>query len=230
MKRAVAGLGCGFVGVLGIRVLAANGAELAGRLLTYSYLFAAANAAVALVALSARGRVLRTAAYGALMLVFFGNSMSGWPAPYEFLPGKFQVAAFESGIDPAGVQAARWIGAHLPRDAKVACDISACSLINGYATQTAFNNYPSIFYAPAFDAEGVELVQSTGIDFVVVDTRMTSQRPVAGQYFERETPEQARMVPFPRGALRKFDTSTEVDRVYDGGPIVIYDVRKLHDA
>jgi hypothetical protein len=231
LTRTLAVLGLGFFAILGVRVLAADGAELAGRLLTYGYLFACVAAAFALTQRWTRWRRMTGAlALVAVVLVFVGNTTSGWPAPFEFVPGKFKVEGFESGVDPAGVQAARWVAANLPRKSKIACDWTACSLVGGYGPQSAYADVPGIFYTRSFDRRTRALLSDRGIDFVVVDRRITSQRPVrpgGHEYFDHETTAQKRMTPLPRWALDKFDRDPRVERVYDGGPLVVYDVRRL---
>jgi hypothetical protein len=223
--RAIALAGLAYLGVLGIRVLASDGAELAGRLLTYAYLFAALPVAVALVALGQRRRRWGPAlALGAVALVFTGNAASGWPAPYETVPGRFHVAGFESGVDPAGVAAARWIAANAPADATVACDFKACSLVGGSGPQRPLDNAPRVFTATALDARTRALIQHDDIDFVLVDRRMARQRPVTGSFFAHGG---GPSEPLPAGALAKFDGAPGVARVYDAGPIAIYDVRRL---
>ncbi|HEX3835254.1 MAG TPA: hypothetical protein VHW04_24945 [Solirubrobacteraceae bacterium] len=228
LTRTFAVLGLGFFGLLGIRFLASDGAELAGRLLTYEYLFACVAASLALTQLWTRRRGLTTTVgLIAVVLVCVGNTTSGWPAPWELVPGKFKVDAFESGVDPAGVQAARWIAANLPRNAKVACDFTACSLVGGYGSQFAFADVPGIFYSRSFNLRTRELLSERGIDYVLVDKRIASQRPVGHDYFDHETSVQEAMTPLPPWALDKFDRDPRVHRVYDGGPLVVYDVRGL---
>jgi hypothetical protein len=231
LTRTCAVLGLGLFAVLGIRFVSADGAELSGRLLTYEYVFACVAAALALTQLWTRRRRL-TSALGllAIVLVFVGNTTSGWPAPYEFVPGPFKVDAFESGVDPAGVQAARWVAANLPRNAKVACDWSACSLLNGYGRQLAYADVPGIFYSRSFDLHTRKLLSERGIEFVLIDRRITSQRPVGHDYFDSETPAEQRMAPLPSWALRKFDSDPQVDRIYDNGPMAVYDVRRVPGA
>lgn len=231
LTRSFAVFGLGFFGVIGIRLLAADGAELLGRLLTYEYLFACVAAAFALTHPWRRGSRLVTAlGLAALVLVFVGNTTSGWPAPYEFVPGKFKVDAFESGVDPAGVQAARWAAANLPRHAKVACDFTSCSLLGGYGSQSANGGLPGIFYSRSFDQRTRSLLVEHGIAFVIVDRRIASQRPVDHAYFDNETAAQKATAPLPAWALEKFNRDPRVDRVYDAGPMAVYDVRRLSGA
>jgi hypothetical protein len=149
------------------------------------------------------------------------------------VPGQFKVDGFESGVDPAGVQAARWVASNLPRSAQLACDWGACYLVNGYGSQTAYANVPGLFYSCSFDRSIRRLLSERGIQYVLVDRRIASQRPVrpsGHEYFDNETPAQEAMTPVPRCGLDKFDRDPRVRRLYDGGPFAVYDVRGVPGA
>jgi hypothetical protein len=163
------------------------------------------------------------------LLIFVGNVTSGWPPSWELVPGTFHVDGFESGVDRPGIEAARWIGAHLPPGERVACDFTACSLLDGYGRQQSVNDAPALFFASAFGRSTRRLVRDRQIDFVVVDRRLSRQRPVTGSYFPRQLP-QAGNEPIPGAALDKFDHVPGISRVYDNGPIVIYDLRGIDHA
>jgi hypothetical protein len=227
LTRTFAMLGLGFFAILGIRFLASNGAEIAGRLLTYEYLFVCVAAALALMMVRSRRQWI-TVALGLAVLIpiLVGNRTSGLPA-YVTVPGKFQVEAFEGGIDPAGVRAARWASDNLPVNAKVACDWTPCSLLGSYGRQLTYSDVPDIFYSPSFDAQTLATLSDRGIDFVLVDRRITSQVPIGHDYFNSESATQQAATPLPPSGLEKFDRSPQVDRIYDGGPVVAYDVRRL---
>jgi hypothetical protein len=231
LTRTFVVFGLGFFGLLGVRVLAADGAELYGRLLTFEYLFASVAAALALTHLWRRERrAIIALGLAAMVLVFVGNTTSGWPAPYELVPGKFKVDAFESGVDPANVAAARWVAANVPQSATVGCDFMMCSLLGGYGTQSAFTGPADIFYANSFDPSIRRLLSERGIQYVIVDKRIYSQPAVGHDYFDQETPGQEARSPVPRRALEKFTRNPHVERVYDGGTVSVYDVRGLTGA
>ena len=226
LTRTFAVLGLGFFGLLGTRLLAPDGAELLGRLLTYEYLFVCVAAALALThPWTHRRRLIMALGLGGLVLVLVGNSTSGWPAPYELVPGKFKIDAFESGVDPANVDAAQWVAANLPRNAKVACDFMTCSLVSGYGPQPANGDLPGIFYSRS-DRAARRLIAAHGIDYVIFDRRITSQRPVGHIYFDQEIAAQQAIAPLPPAVADKFDLDPLIDRIYDGGPVVVYAVRR----
>jgi hypothetical protein len=231
LTRAFAVLGLGFFGLLGVRLFVADGAELFGRLLTFEYLFASVAAALALThPWRWKRRLIVVSGLVALVLAFIGNTTSGWPAPWELVPGTFKVDAFESGVDPAAVDASRWVGANLPPNAKVACDFMMCSLVGGYGPQSANSGLADIFYAPSFDQRTRRLLSERGIEYVIVDRRIYSQQPIGHLYFDFETDGQQARSPIPLRALEKFSRSPKVDRVYDNGPVAVYDVRGLNGA
>jgi hypothetical protein len=227
LTRTFATFGLGFFVVLAIRFLASNGAEIAGRLLTYEYLFVCVAAALALRMIQSRRQWLTVLlGVAALIPILVGNRTSGLPA-YVTVPGKFHVEAFEGGIDPAGERAAQWASDNLPPNAKVACDWTPCSLLGSYGRQLTYSDVPDIFYTPSFDRRTRATLSDRGIDFVLVDRRITSQVPIGHDYFNSESATQQAATPLPKSGLDKFDRNPLVDRIYDGGPLVAYDVRRL---
>ena len=63
-----------------------------------------------------------------------------------------------------------------------------------------------------------ERIRSAGVDYLVLDYRMTRQLPRLGIYFEGGEAEQFRyMHPLASAAFDKFDGAPGFDRIYDGG-------------
>jgi hypothetical protein len=232
LMRTFAVFGLIFVGLLGVRLLASDGAELFGRLLTFEYLFMCVAAALVLTHSWRRvRRPLTVVSLVAMVLILVGNTTSGWPGPFELVPGKFKVDAFESGVDPADVEAARWVAANVPPTSKVACDFMMCALVGGYGPQAADGDLASMFYADSFNKATRRLLSERGTDYVIVDKRIYSQRPIGGHpYFDNETERQQKISPIPRRALAKFSRDPRVSRVFNDGPVSVYDVRGLNGA
>ena len=65
------------------------------------------------------------------------------------------------------------------------------------------------------------LLRDEKIAYLVTDRRMVSSNNILGYFFDVGTPSL-----WPAGAAAKFDRR-DVDRRYDGGDIVVYDVRGL---
>jgi hypothetical protein len=227
--RTFAVLGLAFLPLLGVRLFAADGAELFGRLLTYEYLFVCVAAALALThPWRRKRRPIVALGLVAMVLVFIGNTTSGWPAPWEIVPGKFKVDSFESGVDPANVDAARWVAANVPGNATVACDFMMCSLVGGYGTQSANSDVPDLFFAQSFGPATRKLLSERGIEYVIVDRRIYSQPAVGHAYLDDESVRQQAESHVPLGGLEKFDRTSQIERVFDDGPVAVYDVRGLN--
>ncbi len=221
-----------YFAVLGVRQFAADGAELAGRLATFVAFFTSVSAAVVLLAGFARrpqwGRFVRPVAVVVLFVMFLGGATAGWPAPWERLPGHFHVAAFESGIDRQNVLAARWFGRNVGHGRRIACDVSDCTLLGAYAGATPVQDAPDIYYAPTMTAAVRAYIHKRAISYVMVDDRMSTEKPITGHYFlVGESDADIRSGRIPLTSLNKFRYAPGVKLIYDSGPIQIYDLRSL---
>lgn len=231
LTRAFALLAMSYFGVLLIRVVASDGAELATRLFTFSAIFTSAIAAIAIV----HGRRLmprfaawvRPLAIAVMIIVFLGASIGGWPPQWEVVPGQFRIAGFESGIDRQNTAAVDWFYSHVGPGRHVACDFSTCALLGAYADADPIGDASQIFYAPRVTLSVIRMIESKDIQYVFVDRRMSEQTPVTGSYFARDSEAGEHYKPVPVAALEKFAITPGVRQIYDSGPIAIYDVRGL---
>lgn len=217
-----AGLGLAYPAVLVVRVAAAGGQELAGRGLTYVVLLVAVPAAVGLLAL----RDVRWAPWwllpGAATAVLLAATVTaGLPPSWERLPGRHLVAGFESGVDLAVSSLGPWAERSLPAGARVACDYSTCSMLGGYGRAELSTSASDVYYAET-NSEADALIAALGLQYLVVDRRMTEQRPVTGVYFFRDTQEGRHTTALPQRLIAKFDHDPLLDRVYDNGAVRIY--------
>jgi hypothetical protein len=221
-------LGLSFFAVLGIRVLATDGAELATRLLVYSALFYAVGAAIVLTRswrLTGRWSLLTQAATLVLMLLLFiGGINTGWPPQWELLPGTFHVDGSESGVDRQDMVAADWFRAHVGARKVVACDFTLCSLLTAYAGAVVQGHFTSVYYAPDIDASVIATLRKAGTQYLFVDRRLIRGFEPGVQPFSPAPPNGR---PPSLRALTKFASAPRVSLIYDSGPIQIYDVRRL---
>ena len=165
-------------------------------------------------------RWLRPGAILAILGIFLGATMSGWPAPWELLPGKFHVAGFESGIDRQDVTAARWFGANIGHGRRVACDISLCSLLGAYAREDPLFEEADLYYPTTMTAGIADKIHRRGIEYVFVDLRMSREAPVTGHFFQTTSSEAGiRNRPVPYAGLTKFRHAARVRLIYNSGPI-----------
>ena len=232
LPRAFVACALSYYGVLAVRAFAPDGAELSGRLLTFAALFTSLAVAYVLVptwTVPARFvRHLRSGALVAIVCIFLGAMESGWPAPWELLPGKHHVAGFESGVNRQNTSAAKWFSHYAGPNRRVLCEISMCDLLGAYARAVPLPEEPSIYYAPRIDQKIVDTIHHRAIEFVFVDRRMSREKPVTGHFFQTTTSEAGKQEgPVPLAGLTKFRGIPGISLIYDNGPVQIYDVRRL---
>ena len=216
----------GYYAVVLLRLTTPDGAELAGRSLTFLYVpigFVLANALVWL--LEVTPLVAPGLAVAAAAVLLFGGLAAGWPPYWERLPGRYVVDGFESGVTPEGVAAANWVGTTLGPDQRVAADFTNDVLMSGYGGQNIASNVDPLYCGPQWTAADVRLAREQDVRYVMVDLRLGKDRPASGSYFTDQST--VCPTPVPQSDLRKFDAIPGVSRVYDSGDIIVYDLRAV---
>lgn len=220
--------------IVGLRLTTPDGAELAGRSLTFLYVpigYVLANALAWLLHVTTP--VVRRLAPGlaamAGVVVLLGGMAAGWPPYWEQLPGRFLVDGFESGISPEGVAVTSWAAATFGDGANgMAADFTNYVLLSGYGGQNVVSDADELYCSPQWTQEDERLARSLGIGYVVVDLRMSEQKPATGTYFADQSTKCPS--PVPRRDLLKFDAVPGVSRIYDSGDIIVYDLRVVTHA
>ena len=162
-----------------------------------------------------------------MLLIFLGGITSGWPPQWEVLPGRFRIDAFESGVDRQGTVAAKWFAHYVGPGRVVACDFTSCTLLGAYADATPIDDASNVFYSRKLTPGLIRLMRDKGIQYVLVDDRLSTQTPITGTYFRNDTLADAHLHPVPVEALHKFAHLSRSHLIYDSGLIQIYDVRGL---
>ncbi|WP_189079505.1 hypothetical protein [Mangrovihabitans endophyticus] len=232
----------------GVRFLGQNGPEIAGRLSTFTYVPISIIAAIALVravqilpARDAEGRrwwvqpalyvapptgrnlVLRVLAGSALVtILMIGARAGGWPPLGSLLPGPYLAGGFERSVDAYGVDAANWERTTLGPGHRVGGDVTSVSLASTYGRQDPVREVGSLYYADQWTLDDEQKVADLGLDYLVVDRRLSTQLPVSEAYFEND-PRAGRITqPLTAAQIGKFDALSGVDRLYDNGTVRIY--------
>ena len=87
------------------------------------------------------------------------------------------------------------------------------------------------YFATDINPDVIALLEAGRVRYVLSDDRLPTSLPYTGVYVERgEIANGAWSEPMPAAALDKWNSDPEVDRVYDAGPLKLYDVSRLHDA
>jgi hypothetical protein len=181
-----------------------------------------------------RSGLLEVAFGAGLTVLFLGNIVLGAGPTAEQLPGPYEISADARSIDGDNLAAAYWENSTLPHDSVVYADRTAgllASAIGGQETVLHVStniDASRLLLAPTVTSADIALIRKTKLDYLIVDRRLSTGLPHQQVYIENgEYGQQGRTKPVTRQALNKFAAVKGVDRIYDNGSIVIYDVRGL---
>ena len=170
-------------------------------------------------------------------LVFLGGNMLGAGPPWILLPSGYLVGDDGRSISLEGIQSATWALSHLGPNNRISADSTNSLLMGTYGDQRIVTppvdgvDVAPVFYATQFASWEVSILQSAQVHYLIVDLRLSTALPVKGYYFTgEEEPDINLIAPINRQALTKFDTVPRINRIFDSGNIVIYDVGELTNA
>ena len=85
-----------------------------------------------------------------------------------------------------------------------------------------------VFLSPQLGPKEIALLRQAHVHYLVVDLRLSQSLPLLGFYYE-QTEENAfhHSMPVSITALSKFHYLPNVDRIFDSGNIIIYDVESI---
>lgn len=173
----------------------------------------------------------------ALSVMFLGGISIGSGTVWEVLPGPYLVAADARSIEPEGIQAAIWAHSNLKPNNRIATDRTNQILMSIYGEQRVITSvYDQIDVTPIFLSSSlsdyeVSIMRQAHIRYVVVDLRLSQALPTLGFYFEEGEPGSFQYTaPINREVLTKFSALRQINRVFDSGDMVIYDVGELSDT
>lgn len=170
-------------------------------------------------------------AVAAVAVLFIGGVIAGSGPLWNRMPGPYLVSADTRSISPEGITAAQWAGTHLGQGRRVITDRMDQMLIGTYGDEnpvTGFNDQlpiPTVFLSQQLDAYDQSILRSGHVRYVEIDQRLSTGLPRVGVYFEIGEPGSFQhTTPISRAALMKFDGVQGVNRIFDSGNIVMYDV------
>ena len=215
-----------------LRITTPDGAELAGRGMTFVFIPVAYSLAMAVRGWRPALRVPRVAHVGGACVAFgillAGGIASGWPPYWERLPGHYVVDGFESGITPEGVAAAAWTRAELGSGQRISADFTNYLLLGSYGDQDPVGDLDGLYCGPAWTDLVAGLAAQQSVKYLLVDLRMSEYKSVTGGYFTDTS--SVCPSPIPRQYLTKFDAVPGFERIYDSGNIVIYSLPGVRNA
>ncbi|HTK11599.1 MAG TPA: hypothetical protein VL485_30790 [Ktedonobacteraceae bacterium] len=168
----------------------------------------------------------------AIAVMLMGGVIVGSGPDLSAGPGPYLVTGDARSVEPEGIDTALWSLNYLGPDNHVATDRINQMLMSTYGHQRIITrlgdniDVSPIFYSADFDSYDLELLHEGKIHYLAVDTRISTALPLEGTYFENDIPTTI----ISKAALTKFNTITQVNRLFDSGDIVIYDTGALIHA
>jgi hypothetical protein len=216
-------------GIVVLRLTAADGPELAGRAATFIYVPMAYILALAVRHLAGRAvrwqaRPVAVAVLVVVLTLMFDGLVNGWPPYWERLPGPYQVAGDERSVEPEVIDGATWSLAVLGPGNRFASDYGSYPVLGSYGDQNPIRNVAYLYTTPVYGPSVAVTAQAQAIRYVWVDQRLSHSLPFAGQYFADDPEAGKYKHPLSAADLDKFNKAQGVDRIYDSGNIVIYEL------
>jgi hypothetical protein len=232
LTRCFAWLGLGsYIYVLGLRVVVASGAELAGRTLAFTALLTAPPMAAVLVYLGSTNRrhrrpipTLRRILAGTALstVLLFGSIATSVQPWWDRLPGAFRIDGFGSGIDAVRKSKAEWAAEYLQPGSRIFGDKIALSALSTVSDLDPILDPNSLYEDDRLTANDAALMRNESAKYLDVDLRMSEQTPISGGFFATS---KVATRPLDLAPLIKFDSAPGLSRIYDSGYGRVYDLR-----
>jgi hypothetical protein len=179
--------------------------------------------------LKGRRRIERIATLGVATVIFLGSLLYGIGPPVSLLPGPYHVGGDSLAYGSPSFAVAQWANTHLPAGSHIAADHDNGVLLNaigGVDTVTAeagLVNPELLYFDKALSLYDIYLIRKADIRYIVVDDRMAESLPLYGTYIATGEPSRR----LTSEELDKFTKYEFIKRIYDNGPIQVYDVTGL---
>ena len=162
-------------------------------------------------------------------VVFVGNVTVG-TAFYERLPEASNPQGYESSVQPDVIAASRWARAHLGVNHLFGANGIDSLALATYGQQDIVDTERTwpIYFAESMSSAVVESIKAAGVQYLLVNWRMTRTVSLNGFYFSPFEPEggQYRHA-FPTAALEKFSSAPCIRLIYQSGAVQIFDLSQI---
>jgi len=172
-----------------------------------------------------------------ITVIFLGGIILQAGSSLSSLPGPYLVGADNRSIETEGIEAAQWTPMNIGLNNRVATDRINRLLMSTYGDQHVVTSLQDkvdvspVFFAPTLGPDEVALLKSERISYLVVDLRLSTAAPLEGVYFEDGEPDSYHhTTPLALNSLTKFTSFEQINRLFDSGNIVIYDVKGFVSA
>jgi hypothetical protein len=212
-----------------VRFTVVDGSELAGRASTFvfvptAYITALAVGHLAAVAVRWQASAVAAAVLVVVLTLLFDGLANGWPPYWERLPGSYQVAGSERSVEPEVIDTATWTLATLGPGNHFATDFGSYPVLGSYGDQNPLRDVAYLYTSPIYTQADALQAEAQSLRYVWVDQRLSESLPAYGQYFPIDPNAGKYKHPLPATDLNKFNNVPGIDRIYDSGDILIYEL------
>jgi hypothetical protein len=171
----------------------------------------------------------RVATIAVATLCGVGSLLFGIGPVVNLLPGPYQVGADPLSLGSPSVAVAHWTAMNIPAGTHVAADRDNGDLLNAIGgvdpvtARAGLVNPALLYFDHRVTPYDISLIRRADIRYIVVDDRLTQGLPLYGTYIADGEPHTRLTLE----QLNKFDWYPGIRRVYDNGPIRVYDVSAL---
>ena len=176
-----------------------------------------------------RRKMERVATIGVATIVFLGSTLFGIGPLVSLLPGPYRVGADELSLGSPSLALAHWADSHLPAGSHVAADRDNAPLLNAIGgvdpvtPQSGLINPELLWFDHPLSLYDIYLIRKADIRYIVIDDRLAQGLPLYGTYVAEGEPSTRLTL----GDLNKYDSYPFIKRIYDNGPIQVYDMTAL---
>jgi hypothetical protein len=172
-----------------------------------------------------------------ITLLFMGGYISSGGSGYGAPPSPYVVGADSRSIDIESIQAGTWTHQYLGSNNHMGTDRTNQLLMATFGNQRIIDtiadhiDVSTIFFDATLTSEDYELLGRGQLTYLVVDLRLTTSPPAVGSYFEKGEPgAMMHKKPVSRDVMMKFDKMDGVNKIFDGGDMIVFDIRGLLHA
>ncbi len=162
-------------------------------------------------------------------IVFLGSLVFGFGPLVSLVPGPYVVGADELSYGSPSLALARWADIHLPAGSHIAADRDNGDLLLATAGLVPVEGEDGLidpellYFDNVLSTYDIHIIRRDDIRYIVVDDRLAQGLPLYGIYIAAGEPAGRLTL----AELNKFDTYPFVKRIYDNGPIQVYDTTAL---
>lgn len=159
-------------------------------------------------------------------VVVAGGVIGGWPRDLR-LAQPYRIKAGTHVIEPEGYALARWAAAEIGPGRRFAATDSDARLLTVHARETIIvreKTIDELLRARQLTPSQVETIRVRHLRYIVVDRRLRSFNNLSGYFFGVRRPRGGSEPLLPLGTIGKFERRRGIQRLYDSGTTVVFDV------